>query len=90
MNLNNPIERTLCYYLYEFDQIFYDWELVTIALQALSLVEKVEPVQVQFTLHSRDQQSKWIQDGCKVYMDSYMTLNGSCFMVIWTIFQNHL
>jgi hypothetical protein len=21
----------------------------------------------------------WVQDGCKVYMDSYMTLDGSCF-----------
>ena len=31
-----------------------------------------------------------MQDGCKVYMDSYMTLNGSCFMVTWIIFKNHL
>jgi hypothetical protein len=31
-----------------------------------------------------------LQDGCKVYMDSYMALNGSCFLVIWTIFKNHL
>jgi hypothetical protein len=31
-----------------------------------------------------------MQDGCKVYMDSYMALNGSCFMVAWTIFQKHL
>jgi hypothetical protein len=31
-----------------------------------------------------------MQDGCKVYMDSYMTSNGSCFMVTWTIFKNHL
>ena len=28
-----------------------------------------------------------MQDGCKVYMDSYMA---SCFMVTWTIFKNHL
>ena len=62
---------------------------VTITLQALSLVEKVEVVQVRFTLHLRDQRSKWMQDGCKVYMDSYMALNGSCFMVIWTIFKDH-
>jgi len=31
---------------------------------------------------------------CKVYidsyMDSYMALDGSCFMVIWIIFKNHL
>jgi hypothetical protein len=26
----------------------------------------------------------------KVYMDSYMASNGSCFMVTWTIFKNHL
>jgi len=31
-----------------------------------------------------------MQDGCKVYMDSYMASNGSCFMVTWTNFKNHL
>ena len=31
-----------------------------------------------------------MQDGCEVYMDSYMALNGSCFMVTWIIFKNHL
>ena len=61
-----------------------------IALQALSLVEKAEPVQVHFTLHLRDQWSKWMQDGYKVYMDSYMAWNGSCFMVTWTISENQL
>ena len=30
-----------------------------------------------------------MQDGCKVYMDSYMAANGSCFMVTWTIFKYH-
>ena len=25
----------------------------------------------------------------KVYMDSYMTSNGPCFMVTWIIFNNH-
>ena len=34
-------------------------ELVTITLQALSLVEKTEPVQVRFTLLLRDQRRKW-------------------------------
>jgi hypothetical protein len=29
-------------------------------------------------------------DGCKVYVDSYMASNGSCFMVTWIIFNNHL
>ena len=31
-----------------------------------------------------------MQDGSKVYMDSYMASNGSCFMVTWIIFKNHL
>jgi hypothetical protein len=31
-----------------------------------------------------------MHDGCKVYMDSYVAFNGSCFMVTWTIFKNHL
>ena len=31
-----------------------------------------------------------MQDGFKVDMDSYMALNGSCFMVTWIIFKNHL
>ena len=31
-----------------------------------------------------------MQDGYKVYMDSYMASNGSCFMVTWTVFKNHL
>ena len=30
-------------------------------------------------LRSRDQRSMWMQDGCKVYMDSYMALNGIMF-----------
>ena len=47
------------------------WEPVTSTLQALSLVEKAEPVQVCFTLCLRDQRSMWMQDGCKVYMESY-------------------
>ena len=67
-----------------------DQELVTISLQALSLVEKVEPVQVRFTLHLRDQRRMRMQDGCKVYMDPYMALNGSFIMVSWTIFKNDL
>ena len=31
-----------------------------------------------------------MQDGYKVYVDSYMGSNGSCSMVSWTIFKNHL
>ena len=63
---------------------------VTITLQALSLVEKAEPFQVRFTLRLRDHQSLWMQDGCKVYMDSYMASNGSHFMVTWIIFKTHV
>ena len=44
-------------------------------------MEKVELVQVCFTLHLRDQWSMWMQDGCKVYIGSYMAPNGSCFVV---------
>ena len=31
-----------------------------------------------------------MEDGCKVYVASYMAVNGSCFMVTWTILKNHL
>ena len=31
-----------------------------------------------------------MQNGCKVYMDSYMASNGSCFVVTWTSFRNQL
>jgi hypothetical protein len=31
-----------------------------------------------------------MQDGCKVYMDSYMASNGSCFIVTLIVFKNHL
>ena len=67
-----------------------DLEPVTIPLQAPSLVEKTELVQIRFTLRLRDQRTMWMQDECKVYVDSYMASNGSCLMVTWTIFNNHL
>jgi hypothetical protein len=31
-----------------------------------------------------------MQDGCKFYMDSYMALNASCYMVTWIIFKTYL
>ena len=65
-----------------------DWEPVSITLQALSLVENPELVQVRLRL--RDQWSMWIEGGCQVYMDPYMASNGSCFMVTWTILRNNL
>ena len=30
-----------------------------------------------------------MQDGCRVYMDSYVASNGSCFMGHLDYFQNH-
>jgi hypothetical protein len=42
---------------------------------------------VRFTLRLRDQWSKWMQDGCKGYMDFYMVSNGSYFTVTCTIFK---
>ena len=63
---------------------------MTTTLQALSLVEKAEPVQVHFPLHLTDQRSMWMQDGCEVYIDSYMASNGLYFMVTWIIFKIHL
>ena len=55
-----------------------DWEPMTmITLHALPLVEKAEPVQVRFTQHLRDLWSMWMQDGCKVYLDTYMASSGS-------------
>jgi hypothetical protein len=63
----------------------WDWEHVTITFQSLSLVEKVEPIQVHFTLSLRDQRSKWMQDGCKVYMDSYMASNLSYSILTWNM-----
>ena len=63
------------------------WQL---HFRALSIMEKTEPLQIRFTLRLRDQWSEWIQDECKVYMDSSMASNGSCFMVTWIIFKNHL
>ena len=70
-----------------------DWEPMTITLPALSLVEKAEPVQVRYltlhflTLRLRDQRSKRMQDGCRVYMESYMPSNGSCFLGHLDYFQ---
>ena len=62
---------------------------MTIAIQAFLLVDHAELVQVRFTLHLRDQQNRWMQGGCKIYMDSYMVSNASCLLVTWTIFKNH-
>ena len=60
---------------------------MNIALRAFSLVEKVNRVQVASHYVWGTNGSKWIQDGCKVYMGSYMASNGSCFMATWIIFK---
>ena len=78
------LQSTKCSYF----GVSRDWEPVTITIQALSLVEKADPVQVHFTQYLRDQWSMWMQDGCEVHMDCYMASNGSCFMVTWTVFKN--
>ena len=31
-----------------------------------------------------------MQDGCKVYVHSYMATNRSCFMLTWTVYLNRL
>jgi hypothetical protein len=59
------------------------WEPIPSTLQALSLVEKAELVQVRFTLHLRAQQSMWMQDGYNVYMDPYRGIK-------WIMFHYHL
>ena len=43
----------------------------------------------KFTSHYTwgTKRSMWMQDGCKVYMDSYMASNGPRFMVTWTILK---
>ena len=42
-----------------------DWEPVTSALWALSLVEKAVPVWIRFAPRLGDEQSMWMQNGCK-------------------------
>ena len=59
------------------------WEPVTSTLQALSLVEKAELVQVCFTLHLRDQRSMWMHDGCR-------SPHGLLHDIKWTMFHGHL
>ena len=84
------VQNTLLWTLHLGPLHTWDWEPVPITLQTLSLMEKTELVQVRFTLRLRDQRSMWMQDGCKVCMDSYMASNGSCFMVTWWPVKNHL
>ena len=63
---------------------------MTIKLQALSLVDKAEAVQVHFTLCLGTNGVCECKMDVNVYMCSYMASNESCFMVTWTIFKNHL
>jgi hypothetical protein len=74
----------------------WDWELLTIALLALSLVENAEPVQVRYFTLSYAWGTNGVSECCKVdvkvYVDFfYMASNGSCFITVtWTILKNHL
>ena len=67
-----------------------DREPVTITLQTLSLVGKAKFYQVCFIICWRDQRSEWMQDGCNIYIDSYMASNGWSFLSTWTIADNRL
>ena len=61
-----------------------DWEPMTNYLQALSLVEKAEPVQVHFTLRSRDQRS------INVKARWMWSLHGFLRGIEWIMFRGHL
>ena len=54
-----------------------------IALQALSLVEKAEPVEARFTLRLRDQRSAWMHGGCE-------SLRGFLHGIEWIMFHGRL
>ena len=58
-----------------------DWEPVTITLQALSLVEKAEPVQVRFTRGTNGE--------CECKMD-VKSLHGVLHGIKWMMFHGHL
>ena len=75
-----------CLYLYVLRGPLHtrDWEPVTSTLQALSLVEKAEPVQVYFTLRLRDQWS--------IYVNArwVSSLHGILYGIEWIMFHGHL
>ena len=57
---------------------------MTITLQALSLVENAEPVQVRFTLRLRDRRSMYVNAR---WMES---LHGFLHGIKWIMFRGHL
>jgi hypothetical protein len=57
---------------------------VTVKLQAPSLVEKAEPVQVRFTLRLRDQRREYVNAR---WMES---LHGILHGIKWIMFHGHL
>ena len=67
---------------------------MTIALQALSLVEQrgAGPSSLLHTTleGGTDGVSECNMDVKSTYMDSYVASNGSCFVVTWTVLKNHL
>ena len=68
----------------------WPWEPVTSTLQALSLVEKAELVQVRLTLRLKDQWSMWMQDGGKVYMSHIWHRMDHVSRSLGLSFKNHL
>ena len=64
---------------------------MTVTLQALSLVENAEPVQVHFTPYLRDQRSEYVNASYIVKSTWIPTWHpmDHVFMVTSTIFKNH-
>ena len=48
------------------------------------------PSSLHTTLEGPTEYTSECKMDVKFYMDSYMVLSGSCFMVTWTIFRTHL
>ena len=44
----------------------------------------------QMDVWGTDRWSIWVQDGCKVYMDSDVASNGSWLVATWIFFEHHL
>ena len=92
------VEPHKCYLRWKYIQLYYDTasQMRLRACDHYALTTLIGgkggagPSLLHTYLHLRDQRSKWIQEGCKVHMDTYMASNRSCFMVTWTIFENHL
>ena len=58
---------------------------MTIALQALTLVEKAEPIQVHFALRLKDHRSMWMQGGCKLVKSTWIPTWHQLNCVSWSL-----